>query len=107
MAYVIRAYLDICWVPEGSGMATLGQNQSNNPGIGASGTAGIAPNAQTLRLQDDEAVPGGSAPSSANFNTALIAMATSFGTQITTAGAYGGNAATPLAIAQGWATGNP
>ena len=107
MSYIIRTYVDIMYVGDGAGTALLGINQSNNPGFDATLTAGPVGVAQTLRLQVNETVPGGNSPSGANFNTALTAAATALGTLMTTAGAYSGGTDTPLAIAQGWATGNP
>ena len=107
MAYRIRVYADVDWVPDGSGMATLGQNQSNDPGVGSALGAGAVGNAQTLRLQVAESVPGGDSPTSGNFNTAFTNAATDLGTLMTTAGAYSGGTATPLSIAQGWSTGLP
>jgi len=105
--YVVRTYTDVCWVGDGTASAQLGQAQSNQPGYGAAQGPGPAPLAQTLRLQEMEFVPGGDAPSAANFNTAFVAAAAAMNTLMQTAGAYSGGTQTPLAIAQGWASGNP
>ena len=107
MAVRIRVYLDVDWIPDGSGMATMGQNQSNNPGIGSALGPGSVGNAQTLRLQVAESVPGGDTPTQANLNTAIAQAATDLETLIATPGAYAGGTATPLSIIDGWAAGNP
>jgi len=110
VAYVVRSYVDICWIGDGAGTALLGQLQSNEPGYGTAvgtGGYGAVPSAQTLRLQVNEAVPGGDTPSQANFNTALTQAATDLGTLMGTAGAYSGGTQTPYQLAQGWASGLP
>jgi hypothetical protein len=108
MAIRARLYIDFDWVPDGSGMATLGQNQSNNPGYGAALGPGAVGNAQTLRLQVGEGVvPGGDTPTSGNMATMLTQAATDIGTLLSTPGAYSGGTQTPLSIIDGWATGNP
>lgn len=107
MAYAIEVTLRIHWVPEGAGSAFLGSNQSNHPGYGSSLGPGAVQAAQTLELRQAEQVPGGSAPTQANFNTAMTSAATDLATQMGTAGAYSGGTQTPLAIAQGWSTGQP
>lgn len=107
MAYVIVVEARPCWVPDGSGGAMIGQNQSNQPGFGAALGPGTIPGAQTLTLAVTEPVPGGDTPTGANFNTALVAAAADLNTLIGTAGAWGGNTGTPLAIMQAWATGGP
>lgn len=105
--YMVRVYVDYCWVGDGTASSQLGQAQSNEPGYGAAQTPGPAPLGQTMRLQDAEFVPGGDAPTQANFNTAVVAAAASLNTLMATAGAYSGGPQTPLAIAQGWASGLP
>lgn len=107
MAYRIRVTVDYDWVPDGSGMATLGVAQSNDPGYGATATAGAVGAAQTLRDEVAESVPGGDSPTSANFTTALNNAATDLASRLSTAGAAMNSAATPLSIIQGWSTGNP
>lgn len=105
MAYRIRVTVDYDWVPDGAGFAILGQNQSNDPGYGATLQPGPVGAAQTLEMMVAEVVPGGDSPSGSNFNTALSAAATDLGTLLTTAGAANGNPATPLSIIQSWSTG--
>jgi hypothetical protein len=108
MAIMLRAYIDICQVGDGAGTALLGQLQSNEPGYGAAvgtGGYGAAPSAQTLRLQDAVAVPGGDVPSNANFTTAFTQLATELGTLMNAAGAYSGGTQTPLQIVQLWNSG--
>jgi len=94
--YRIRLTADFDWVPAGAGGAALGQSQSNNPGFGASLLAGAVGNAQTLKLIVAEQVPGGNAPTSGNFTTALSSGATDLATLITAA---------ILAQMQAWSTG--
>lgn len=106
MAYVVRAQLDICWVPDGGGGATLAQNQSNQPGYGSALGPGPTPAAQSLTLFVSEGVAGGDTLTGGNLNTAITAAATDLETLTTTLGAWGGNTTqTPLAIATAWATG--
>lgn len=107
MSVRIRLTLDVDQIPAGSGMATLGQDQSNDPGYGGTLTAGPVGNAQTLELMVAEIVPGGDTPSSANFLTALQSAATDLQTRLNTAGAYSGGTQTPLQIIDGWITGTP
>lgn len=105
MAYRIRVTVDYDWTPDGSGFATVGQNQSNNPGYGAALAGGPVGNAQTLEMMVSEGVPGGDTPTSANFGTALTAAAADLLTLLNTAGAANGQTATPLSLVQGFATG--
>jgi hypothetical protein len=107
LAYRLRVYCDFDWVPDGAAGAALGQSQANNPGFAAALNPGAVGNAQTLRLQVAESVPGGDSPTGANFNTALSSAATDLGTLLTTAGAFSGGAATPLTLIQAWSTGGP
>ena len=108
MAYKVRVTLDIDFVPNGAGGAGVGQQQSNNPGFGASQVPGTAGVSQTLEMMIAEAVPGGDSPSAANFNTAITLAATDLETMLVTAGSVPGfTAGTPLALIQAWATGNP
>lgn len=106
MAYRIRAKIDFDWVPDGAGGAILGQQQGDNPGYGYTG-AGPVGAAQTLSMIDAEIVPGGDSPNQANFNTALSNMIATIETQMGTPGAAFGSTQTPLALIQGWSTGNP
>lgn len=79
MAYVLRYSLSVEWLPDGAGPMTV-------------------PDAQKLKLQQSSlvSVPGGDAPSQANFNTAISgAMVTDLEAQV----------ATNLAQIQAWATG--
>ena len=105
--YKIRVTLDIDWVGDGAGTALLGQNQSNNPGFGSSLGPGAAQVAQTLQLRQAEQVGGGDSPVQSDFTTAMTTAVTDLVSQMGTAGAYSGGTQTPLAIAQGWSTGNP
>lgn len=107
MAYRLRLTLDIDWIPDGSSGALLGQNQSNNPGYGASLGPGEAGAAQTLELMVSEIVAGGDTLTQANLNTALTNAANDLQTITATAGAWGGNPQTPTALATAWATGGP
>lgn len=108
MPYIIRVTLEPCYVAQGASSALLGQQQSNEPGYGATQGPGPVPVAQTMMLMVNESVPGGESPSSANFTTALSAAATDLGTMLTTAGSVPGfTSGTPLALIQGWSTANP
>ncbi len=89
--YVLAYYVDVSWVPDGPGSTFVGQAQANWPG------AGTVPNAQTMRLQGVQYVPGKDAPTGGNFTTATTAMGTDISTQL--------NVATTLAQIQAWATG--
>lgn len=107
MAIALLVTLDVVQVPDGAGSGALGQNQANQPGYGAALGPGAIGNNQSLRLMLSEQVPGGDAPSSGNFTTALAQAATDFEALLATAGAWGGNPGTPLSIIQSWATGGP
>lgn len=108
MPYIITVNLDVAYVAQGAGSALLGQQQSNEPGYGSSQTPGPVPVAQSLRMAVNESVPGGESPSSANFTTAINLAATDLETMLTTANSVPGfTSGTPLALIQGWATGNP
>lgn len=107
MAIRLTMIMRVEQVGDGAGTALLGQNQAEYPGYTSSETYGAVGSAQTLELRVGEAVPGGDSPSSANFTTALTAAATDLGTLLSTAGAYSGGTATPLALIQAWATGGP
>jgi hypothetical protein len=104
---MVKVTADFYWVPDGVGLSALGQYQSNNPGYGTAQGPGEVPAAQSLRLIQGESVPGGDSPTQANFNTALSSAATDIETQMGTAGAFGGNPGTPLALIQAWSTGGP
>ena len=115
MAYKIRVTVDFDWGPDGGGTTFLGINQSNNPGFDNNLVAGFAGMAQTAELMVAELVPGGDAPTLANFLTALQNAANDLagtpplgGTPLMSQpGALYGQSPTPLAIIQGFATGNP
>ena len=105
MSYMVTVTLDLAWVADGTSGATLGQNQSNEPGYTSSLTPGPVPGAQSLRLMISEMVAGGATLTQGNLNTAVTAAATDLNTRTATAGAWAGNAGTPTAIATAWATG--
>lgn len=108
MAFRLRMRVDYDWVPDGSGGATLGQAQAENPGYGAAGGAGAVGISETASDIVAELVPGGDSPSGANFQTALNAAATDLYTRLTTAGSVPGfTSGTLLAQVQGWSTGGP
>lgn len=116
MAYKLRITVDYDWVPDGGYQSFLGINQSNNPGYTNALSAGAVGVAQTAELMVAELVPGGDAPTLANFLTALQNAANDLagtppngGTPLMSQpGALFGQApATPLAIIQGFATGQP
>jgi hypothetical protein len=100
----IEMELRIMQVPAGTGTANMGQNQSNNPGVGPLGGPGALGNAQMLFMNDATMVPGTSGSvTEANFLTALQTMASDF------AAASGTPLITPtiLAMLNGWQTGAP
>jgi hypothetical protein len=92
--YRIRVYLDVDFVGQGAGGSLVYNAAANNPGLGSVGVA------QTLRLQQAEPVLAAnpSAPTAAEFHTAVTQGATDLNTQI--------NAAL-VATFQGWASGQP
>lgn len=105
MAWMLRGYVDACWVPEGTGGVTVMPvgGLGNEPGYGAALAAGPAPNAQTIRFQVAEPVTGVTGISSSTLSTNLGTAAAQLGTDLTT---FLQNA-TALATILGWATGNP
>lgn len=107
MAIRIRVTLDVDQVVDGGGLSQLGTNQSNDPGYTATLGPGQVGIAQTLELMVSEAVPGGDAPSSANFTTALNNAAADLVTLLSTPGAWGGNPGTPLSYIDAWDTAGP
>lgn len=100
--YAVRVYCDIMMMPRGGAGVLLQQFQSNIPGYDGTATlapqSGVAPAAQTLRLDAQEMVPNAIAtpPTAANIGTAISTCATDIQNQITTA---------VLGVIQGWATG--
>ena len=101
---VARVTVDLGWVPEGVGGAGLGQAQANIPGFGVGSTgAGTAVLAQTLRVLTAVGVPGGTAPTLANINTALTTAVGNL------AAATGSPTITPAMVLQiqNWFTGSP
>lgn len=79
MAYGLKYSLDVVWIPDGAGPMTV-------------------PDSQKLKMVQAAVVlvPGGDAPSQANFNTAISgAMVTDLEAQV----------ATNLTAIQAWATG--
>ena len=108
MAYRVRATIYIDLVADGTGGVMLGQQQAENPGYTSAQTTGPVGVAQTLSYNLAELVPGGDSPTASNFQTALTAIGTDAYTIANTAGSLPGLGSTsPIAIAQGWATGNP
>jgi len=115
MAYAVILEARIGWVGDGVGSNFLGINQSNNPGFTALLSPGAVRLAQEGTLMSAEAVPGGDAPTLANFLTALTNAANDLAGTPTAGtvplfsqpGAMFGDPRTPLAIIQSWATGNP
>jgi hypothetical protein len=109
MPFFIKVTAQYGYVPAGAGGAVLGQRQADFPGSGAAG-ANVSPVfiAQSAMDYVGEAVPGGDAATSGNFQTALNAAATDLYTQLTTAGDVPGfTSGTLLAQIQAWPTGTP
>ena len=88
MAYFVKYKAEVVWVGDGLGAMGLPAAVSNSP-AGAQSIAFF----NSVPLQ----VPGGDAPSSANFGTAATAIATDLTTQL--------QAAATLARLQAFATG--
>ena len=53
MSYMITVTLDLAWVADGTSGATLGQNQSNEPGFTSALGPGPVPGAQSLYSHRD------------------------------------------------------
>lgn len=70
MPYQIRWQATVCWVGDGTGQMSVPSAQSIKYSTELGGAGG--------QIQ----VPGGDAPSQANFNTAAQALATNLGTSI-------------------------
>lgn len=108
MAYRIRARIYIDYVPNGTSSYMLGQQQADQPGIGASDTMATVQAAQSAAYDVGEWVLGGDSPSSGNFSTAFTNIGTYAQSKLTTANAVPGfTTGTLLALVQGWSTGNP
>ena len=105
MAWMLRGYVDVAWVPEGTGGVTVMPvgGLGNEPGYGAAMAAGPAPNAQTIRFQVSEPVTGITGISSGTLSTNLGTAAAQLGTDLTTFLQQSAN----LAAILGWATGGP
>lgn len=105
MAWALRVYCDVGWIPEGSGGATITSvgGMSNQPGYGAAANAGPIMNAQTMRIQISEMVAAQMGATSAQLSTALGTAAAQLGTDLTTLLQN----STTLATILGWATGGP
>lgn len=92
MAYALRYQMDVIWVPDGAGPMTSLIGAGSNIGTGVGGGAQV----KTIFQAAAVPVPGGDAPSQANFNTAISgAMVTDLEAQI----------AANLAQIQGFASG--
>jgi hypothetical protein len=114
--YVIRATIDFGVIPDGAGTAFLNTDQSNSPGYSSGFSPGAVMFSQVATKMFAEAVPGGAAPTLANFLTALQNLAndiagTPVGTNATPwlsqVGGLYGQPGTPLSIIQNFATGGP
>ena len=105
MAWMLRGYVDVCWVPEGTGGVTLMPpgGLGNEPGYGSAMAAGPAPNAETIRFQVSEPVTGVTGITSGTLSTNLGTAAAQMGTDLTTFLQNAANLAQILA----WQTGGP
>ena len=107
MAWMLRGYVDVAWVPEGTGGITVMPvgGLGNEPAFAASLAAGPAPNAQTIRFQVAEPVTGSllAGTTSGTLSTNLGTAASQLGTDLTT---FLQNTAN-LAVIFGWASGSP
>ena len=91
MAWMLRGYVDVCWVPEGTGGVTVMPvgGLGNEPGYGAALAAGPTVNAQTMRFQVAEPITGTtgtppySNPTSGNLTAAATQLGTDLGTFLT------------------------
>ena len=100
---MLRGYVDVAWVPEGTGGVTVMPvgGLGNEPGFGAAMAAGPMPNAQTIRFQVAEPVTGITGISSGTLSSNLGTAAAQLGTDLTTFLQQSAN----LAAILGWATG--
>jgi hypothetical protein len=98
MAYKLRVYCDVDWIPAGTGQAF--NAAANIPGMGAGLSPGEMGCAQTYRLQQGEPVQAvnPAQPTAAEFHTAVTQAATDLNTQMTAA---------LVAYFQGWNSGLP
>ena len=108
MAYIVYGQIRYCWVPDGAAGA-LGQSQADFPGFGAqTAQVGTVPAAQEASDQAGAWVPGGDAPTDANFQTALNALAAYLYANAIAAGAVPGFTAGKLTDQMRlWASGGP
>lgn len=88
MAWALRGYIDVCWVPEGvGGVAVMPVGGlGNEPGYGAAQAAGPMPTAQTLRFQVAEpitGITGAGNPTTGNLSAAATQLGTDLGTFLT------------------------
>lgn len=106
MAFVVLAKIEWCWVPGGADGSMLGARQSNFPGYTALPQAGTVPSAQSASDQCGEWVAGGNAPTDAQFQAALTALAADLYTQAITPGSVPGFTAGKLTdLMRNWANG--
>lgn len=104
--YEVTIYADIHIMPRGGSGVLFRQNQANIAGYSSTtaspgGIGGVAPVAQTMRLQASEIVPNAVAtpPTAANIQTAIASCGTDIQNQLTAQSSY------LLGIVQGWVTG--
>ncbi len=103
MSYQLRYAVEICWVPDGAGPMSVPSSQKLRLGtLDFSGLTVATP--ATGQPTGYLPVPGGSAPTQGNFNTALTGSAAT-----PTAGSMAADLATAIATnlarIQGFATG--
>lgn len=105
--YGLKVTVEYYLLPDGASGASMGQRQSNWPGVGAAGAnAGPIAFAQSASDYVFEIVPGGDTPVNTNFQTALNSAATDLYTQFTTTNDVPGfTSGTLFTQVSGWATG--
>jgi hypothetical protein len=108
MAYIVYCQVRYCWVPDGAAGA-IGQEQGDFPAYGSFTPAvGTVPAAQEASDMAGAWVPGGDAPTDANFQTALNNMAAYLYTNASTAGDVPGFTTGKLTdLMRAWSTGSP
>lgn len=81
MAYALRYQMDVVWIGDGTGPMTALAGAGAGIGVSGGGGAQVLSMFQSSLVQ----VPGGDAPSQANFNTAITGgMTTDLEAQIAT-----------------------
>lgn len=97
MAFVIKYAVDVCWVPDGAGAMEVPSSQTLRLFPTTSNPAGTTMGSGAFAVGSP--VPGGTAPTAANFATAFSNMSTDLSAQLTA------NNSALLTRIQGFSTG--